>query len=330
MLEHGGRLRRAALEYGIPTEDWLDLSTGLAPYAWPLASVPPDIWQRLPEEGDGLEEAACAYYGARFLLPVAGSQAAIQSLPGLFRGCRVGIVEPCYAEHRRAWEMAGFAPISLASEADVDTRLEQLDVLALVNPNNPTGRLFRVEQLLHWHAALARRDGCLIVDEAFVDTTPEHSLASYSHLQGLIVLRSLGKFFGLGGARLGFVLAAESVLLQLAETLGPWTISGPTRHVGQRALADRSSQDSWRSRLLADGERLAALLCARGLKPAGGCALFQWIEHPDARALQDCLARQGVLIRLFPERAAVRIGLPGDESGWRRLDTALQAFAEVS
>ena len=85
MLEHGGRLRKAAMQYGIPEADWLDLSSGLAPWPFPIPEIPLRAWARLPENDDGLEQAACEYYGTPHVLPVAGSQAAIQLLPRLRR-----------------------------------------------------------------------------------------------------------------------------------------------------------------------------------------------------------------------------------------------------
>jgi cobalamin biosynthetic protein CobC len=97
LLEHGGRLRAAAQRYGIAEGDWLDLSTGIAPYGWPLPSVPAAAWARLPELDDGLEAAARQYYGTPALLPVAGSQAAIQALPRLRGHCRVGVLSPAVA-----------------------------------------------------------------------------------------------------------------------------------------------------------------------------------------------------------------------------------------
>ena len=93
-LHHGGRLREAAQAYGIPLEEWLDLSTGINPNGWPVPVLPAACWQRLPEQGDGLEQAAADYYGSTYLLPVAGSQAAIQLLPRLRRPGRVGILQP--------------------------------------------------------------------------------------------------------------------------------------------------------------------------------------------------------------------------------------------
>ncbi|WP_376781471.1 aminotransferase class I/II-fold pyridoxal phosphate-dependent enzyme, partial [Pseudomonas oryzihabitans] len=138
MLEHGGRLRRAARRYDIPLADWLDLSTGLAPWPWPLPEIPASAWARLPEPDDGLVEAACACYRASAALPVAGSQAAIQALPTLRPAARVAVLAPCYAEHALAWRRAGHEVLEW-DETGIATHLDQLDVVVVVNPNNPTG-----------------------------------------------------------------------------------------------------------------------------------------------------------------------------------------------
>lgn len=329
MLEHGGRLRAASLRYGIALADWLDLSTGIAPYGWPLPAIPGSAWTRLPEQNDGLEIAARDYYGVSNLLPVAGSQAAIQALPRLLRDARVGIVSPAYAEHAAAWQREGHRLLEL-SEGGIERALERLDVLLLVNPNNPTGRRIEPQRLLDWHARLAERGGWLVVDEAFIDCTPEFSLAAFSDRPGLIVLRSFGKFFGLAGIRLGFVLAHPAVLEPLAELLGPWTVSGPSRVVATALLQDHAGQRLQRERLLADGERLATLLSEQGLPPTGGCALFQFCCTPQASLLHEFLACQGILTRLFVSPLSLRFGLPADEHGWQRLQQALAAFAKES
>ncbi|MBC9250230.1 threonine-phosphate decarboxylase [Pseudomonas alcaligenes] len=323
MLEHGGRLRAAAQRYGIALADWLDLSTGIAPYGWALPAIPASAWQRLPESDDGLEALARDYYGAPALLPVAGSQAAIQALPRLRRGARVGVLTPAYAEHAAAWRREGH-PLQELGEGAVDRALERLDVLVVVNPNNPSGRLLERRQLLDWHARLAERGGWLVVDEAFMDCTPEHSLAADSHLPGLIVLRSFGKFFGLAGIRLGFVLAESELLERLAEPLGPWAVSGPARAVASALLGDVEGQQRQRERLRGDGLRLAVLLSTYGLAPAGGTALFQLVGHPQAVGLHGYFARRGILLRLFAETRCLRFGLPPDEVGWQRLEQALQ------
>ncbi|MBS0512539.1 MAG: threonine-phosphate decarboxylase [Proteobacteria bacterium] len=322
MLEHGGRLRRAAARHGIPLADWLDLSTGINPVAYPVPPVSAEVWQRLPEEDDGLQEIAAAYFGTHELLPVAGSQAAIQALPALLPGARVSLLAPSYAEHAHAWR--GRA-VHQCDAAELDAAVDRSDVVVLVNPNNPSGVHFARDSLLEWHTRLARRGGWLIVDEAFSDAEPGASLAAQAGLPGLVVLRSLGKFFGLAGARVGFVLAPAALRLQLAEALGPWAISGPGRHAARHALADCDWQQRMRHKLAADGARLAALLQEAGLGNASGPALFKWFAHPRAAALHAALARRGILVRLFDTPASLRLGLPADEAGWARLRAGLGA-----
>jgi len=320
MLEHGGRIRAAAQRYGIPESDWLDLSTGINPDGWPVPAVPAEIWQALPQDDDGLVAAACAYYGTTRLLAVSGSQAAIQTLPSLRSPSKVALVAPSYAEHAHAWRRCGHEVVGVPAEEILQA---DADVKVVVNPNNPTGKLFSRDELLDLHAQLAARGGWLVVDEAFIDATPEHSLASVCPLPGLIVLRSLGKFFGLAGARVGFVLAEEDILQQLAELLGPWPIAAPSRHVATLALRDTEWQHAVRESLPQAAQRLAELLRAHDLEPSGGCTLFQWVCRADAANVHEQLARQGVLTRLFEHPASVRFGLPRDEAQWDRLADAL-------
>lgn len=325
MLEHGGRLHEAARRYAIPSGDWLDLSTGINPRGWPVPELPPEVWRRLPEEDDGLEHAARNYYGCISLLPVAGSQAAIQALPLLRPACRVGIISPGYAEHAQAWRRAGHEVIPLTPE-DIPRTLDDLGALVIIHPNNPTGHAFDPARLLDWHAHLAARGGWLVVDEAFIDATPALSLARHVPLAGLVVLRSLGKFFGLAGARVGFVLAEPPLLEALRERLGPWGIAHPSRHIARLALADEAWQATTRARLPQDSMRLAQLLAAYDLAPHGGCALFQWVCTPKAAHIHEALARRGILTRLFASPASLRFGLPASAAEWGRL---AQALAEV-
>lgn len=323
MLEHGGRLRRAAKAYGIPLADWLDLSTGINPQGYPVPPVPSSAWLRLPEDDDGLEAAAAQYYGSAELLPVAGSQAAIQALPAVLPGERVSVLAPAYAEHAQAWRARHAQAVS--AEA-MEAAVARSDIVVLVQPNNPTGVHFGRERLLDWHARLARRGGWLVVDEAFIDTEPEYSLVPRAGTDGLVVLRSLGKFFGLAGARVGFVFAPAAVRTALAERLGPWTLAGPARWAACHALDDRAWQARTRSALQAAGTRLHALLAAHGL-PACGPALFKLVLTPDADRLQAAFARRGILLRRFEAPQGLRFGLPPDEAGWARLAAALEACA---
>ncbi|WP_459871337.1 threonine-phosphate decarboxylase CobD [Endothiovibrio diazotrophicus] len=322
MLEHGGQLEAASRRYGIPRECWLDLSTGINPLGWPVPTPPPAVWRRLPEEKDGLAEAARVYYGAEALLPTAGSQAAIQLLPQMRSPCRVALLAPAYGEHERAWREAGHGVTAFADE-EVEPVLDRLDVVVVVNPNNPTGRRVPREVLLRWHRRLAVRGGWLVVDEAFMDADPLESLVAGPPRAGLIVLRSLGKFFGLAGLRVGFVIGEWPLLASLGERLGPWAVSHPARWVATRALGDRAWQARERPRLVGASRRLQRLLGASGLAPAGGCELFQYVATRDEEGIAERLARCGILVRRFERPRALRFGLPGEEEQWSRLARAL-------
>ena len=330
MLEHGGNLHDAVAHYGIARSDWLDLSTGINPQAYPVPTLAADAWHRLPESSSELVAAACACYGAPSMLPVAGTQAAIQALPQLrLHGngvSRVVVAAPAYAEHAYRWAQAGHQLLE-TPYADLAAMVDQCDVMVICNPNNPTGARVAPATLHAWAQRLALRGGWLVVDEAFADTTQELSVAASAGAQdGLIVLRSIGKFFGLAGLRLGFVAAQPALLTALQDWLGPWSVSAPAQQIGSAALRDTVWQAATRARLLADGARLHDMLAACGIH-ASGSALYQWWPQENAADFHDWMARQGIWLRLFTHGAGgIRSGLPPDESGWQRLQVALQKW----
>ncbi len=323
MLEHGGHLLDAAEKYNRPKELWIDLSTGINPNGWPIPEIPVECWQRLPETADNLTAAAKQYYQADSILPVAGSQAAIQVLPLLRPHSKVGVFSPAYAEHAYSWKKANHEIIVLTTET-IDAQIQQLDVLIVINPNNPTCERFSKEQLLAWHKILQQHNGWLIIDEAFIDTTAEYSLSSYPATTGLIILRSIGKFFGLAGIRCGFVIASENILTALDEYMGPWTISHPSRYIATAAISDSVWQQSICQQLKVQTKRLNSLLTQYGLNPDGYTDLFQWIKHPQAQQIHQSLAKQGVLTRLFLQPSSLRLGLAKDEQQWLDLEQALK------
>jgi len=322
-LSHGGDLVAATRRFGLPPGGWLDLSTGINPDPWPAPPLPPAVLARLPLEDGALEAAAAAYYGSDALLPVPGSQAAIQCLPSLRPPGEVAVLGPTYAEHAHRWRAAGHR-VTETDAAGVEAGLDRWSVVVVVNPDNPSGRRLARERLEGWREALAARGGWLVVDEAFADLTPEASLAPRAGAPGLVVLRSLGKFFGLAGLRLGFVLAERAVLAPLAEALGPWAVSGPARWWGTLALRDRAWQGRARARLVEAAARLDRCLAARGWEVSGGTALFRWLPGDEAPARQAALARAGVWTRVYAAPLGLRIGLP-PAGAWARLEAALEA-----
>lgn len=326
LIAHGGNLHEAARRYGIAWDAWIDLSTGINPHGYPVPPVPAAAWRRLPDDGDGFAACAARYYGApdeQHVLPVAGSQAAIRALPALLPRARVAVAPLTYGEYAPAFAQAGHELTAL----DVLQETLPDDVLHAIvaNPDNPTATRLDAHTLLRWYAQLAARGGTLIVDEAFADAlAPVHSasLAREVVREGLVVLRSPGKFFGLAGARCGFALAQPALLAALRAKLGAWTVSGPARHAVAHAFDDTQWQAAMRTRLAEESARLEALLRTHGFTPHA-TPLFAWIVDARAEALQHALAQRAVWTRRFDAPASLRFGLPASESEWQRFETAL-------
>ena len=323
-MRHGGSLGEARAAYGEPAEGWIDLSTGINPHAYPVA-LPPRALARLPDPEDAarLEALARETYrapGSAAVLAVPGTQAAIQLLPTLVTPCRVGIVTPTYAEHAAAWSRAGHA-VREVSGLDAEA-----DVLVLANPNNPDGSIVPQDAVLDRAGRAAAQGGLVLVDEAFADVAPGASVAPWAGRPGLVVLRSFGKFYGLAGPRLGFVLGPEDLLGRLRGLIGPWAVSGPALEAGLAALGDRAWAAAMRVRLAASALTLDACLARHGLAVIGGTSLFRLVETPDAARLHHALARRGLWTRRFARWPYwLRLGLPPDERGLQRLDRALGA-----
>jgi len=323
MLEHGGNLRDAARHYG--RDDWIDLSTGINPHGYPAPTPSPGAWLRLPEPDPALLAAACAYYQAPHVLPVAGTQAAIQALPRLRAPSRVAVSAPSYAEHAHHWGQHGHR-LRQVAYAELEAAVDVSDVVVVVNPNNPTGETIAPERLLDWAKRLQARGGWLVVDEAFGDTATMLSVAMHASQPGLIVLRSIGKFFGLAGLRLGFVAAHDSLLRDLADLLGPWTISGPAQEIALTALTDSAWQQATRASLRQSGDRMSRLLLDHGIA-SSGTALFRWWPQTQPEAFHTHMAARGIWCRLFRDAGrGIRVGLPAGEPEWHRFEHALHEW----
>jgi len=324
---HGGRIDLAASLYPSAPKPWIDLSTGINPAPWPVGPIPLARYQRLPlsREIAGMTEAAAAFYGLpadAVILPAPGSELAIRLLPRMIGSGRVGILAPTYGSHAQAWREAGADISEFAALPDPDR--DDCKTLIVVNPNNPDGRVFARADLAAFALKWAARGRRLIVDEAFADLQPDLSLLALPELPaGTTVLRSLGKFFGLAGLRVGFVVVSEPDATAWRQLLGDWPVSGPACEIATAALRDTNWIAATRTRLAADRERLDGLLGNAGLRLLGGTDLFGLFEAPDATDLLDHFARAGILVRGFASAPRqYRFGLPADEVAWQRLESA--------
>lgn len=200
------------------------------------------------------------------------------------------------------------------------------DALVICNPNNPDGRSLKPKQILA-HLHKEKGHPLVIVDEAFADfEEPSVSLAPSLPQVGLVILRSFSKPYGLGGLRLGCALTRSGIAETIHEAVGPWQVSGPAIEIGKLAFAHGAWREATRDRLVADAERLDALLRDAGLKLVGGTALFRLVASDRDGEIFEELGQAGIFVRRFSDHADwLRFGIPGDEEEWARLARALKA-----
>jgi cobalamin biosynthetic protein CobC len=329
-LLHGGNLAAARRLFPDAPEPFIDLSTGINPRSYPVPKLSSDVFARLPEPSalDRLAAVAAVAYGApsrHHVVPAPGTQLLLPPVAALVPPGRAAVLGPTYAEFSRVAALVGH---DVTEVTDIG-QLEDADLAVIVNPNNPDGRVFNKHELLDLADARGHRGGLLVIDEAFMDVGPlDASLCGEVARGEIVVLRSFGKFFGLGGLRLGFALAAPELAARLAAALGPWAVSGPAIAVGQTALADAAWSRAMRERLEGEARRLDAVLVGAGIEVVGETSLFRLVRTSLADRLFHHLGDAGILVRRFPEQTAwLRFGLPGSEAAWERLHSALAEFS---
>jgi cobalamin biosynthetic protein CobC len=324
-IEHGGDLAAARRLFPGAPEPFIDLSTGINPYPYPIPSLPADLFTRLPEPGDlaRLAAAAAQAYGApspAHVAPASGTQILLSLVATSLSPGRAAVLGPTYSEHSRVAAASGHRVEEITDIAG----LHGADLAIVVNPNNPNGRMVAPEALLAAAEHLSPR-GLLVVDKAFMDVTAHGaSLVGDAGRRNIVELRSFGKFYGLAGVRLGFAVAEPAMVEQLASWLGPWPVSGVAAAIGTKALQDQPWIEMTRARLARAAARLDRLLTGAGLAIIGGSALFRLVETPIADEIFQQLGRAGLLVRRFSQPATwLRFGLPASEAGWQRLAAAL-------
>lgn len=303
--DHGGNIDAAILRFGGTRASWIDLSTGISPWPYPHSPIPQHVMQALPNAQESAQLSAAARRFWRVpkdasILAAPGASALIARIPAIRESERVRIDGPTYNEHAAAFQAAGWEIVRKNASA-----------MVIVNPNNPNGKTWVASNL----------SGALrIIDESFCDIAPEHSLIAEAARPDTIVLKSFGKFWGMGGLRLGFAIGPEAILAPLRDWLGPWPVSGPALAIGTQALNDETWAQAHRLRLAQAAQRLDTILLSKGAKLVGGTSLFRLYDVGDASTWQDRLARQHIWSRIFPYNAKwLRLGLP-PEDGWARLE----------
>lgn len=308
--DHGGGVDAAAAAFGGAREDWLDLSTGINPVPYPRPTIADDAWVSLPDQAarDAIKTAAREFWNVpetAAVLAVPGASSAIAQIPRLAQAGDVHIPGPTYNEHAASFAATGWRVTQSPETASASIH---------VHPNNPDGREWRAKDI---------RGALRIIDESFCDVIPDATLISEATQPGTLILKSFGKFWGLAGLRLGFVIGDPVLVERLGAMLGPWAVSGPALTTGTAALRNSDWAAATRTRLQQDADRLDQLVLKKDARLVGGTSLFRLYEVADAAQWQHTLAHHHIWSRIFPYNPKwLRLGLPVP-TGWDRLEAAL-------
>lgn len=320
---HGGGIRQAAAQFGLPVESFIDFSSNVNVLAPTVAAVEWEQWRseigRYPEpDSQGLSEQLARFYHVSpdHIVPTAGASEALYLSARLFAGSKVVVVEPAFSEYSRAFSGSLCSLEKILLEPDLWDRpatlwaekLDPFDVVVLGNPNNPTGSFQSLSELTGLFDRRWTRPKRWIIDEAFIEFVAgsEHEtlLGQLTNYPSLIILRSLTKSWRIPGLRLGF-LATAGQIEGLRQMQPPWSINGIVHAWAKHFLVEARRTDYLASlKTLTDlGEDFQkSLRCVPGIGVHASAANFLLVELTDlsldAARIYSELGRRGILVRV--------------------------------
>ncbi|MBO2616444.1 histidinol-phosphate transaminase [Shewanella algae] len=211
------------------------------------------------------------------------------------------------------------------------TQAQGAKLLFICNPNNPTGTWVSQGEILRILEAMP--DTLVVVDEAYIEFSPELSAASLlKEYPNLVVLRTLSKAFALAGARCGFMLANEGIIEMVKQVLAPYPVPVPVARLAALALSPEgiARMQADVALLKTQGQRVAAALERLGARvlPSGGNYLLAYFA--DAPKMREQLQRFGIVARSYRDPRlvdAIRFSF-SDDSDTERLLAALSQVQE--
>ncbi len=279
IYDHGGNIFSVARQRGFSATESIDFSASINPLGLSAnvknaISTAIDSLIHYPDNSCGeLKQTLAEIHGltAEHFSIANGSTETIYNLPAMIRGKKALIVSPAFSEYAYAlqqhhWEVRHFI---LSADNDFDLDLNQLeaaleegyDALYICNPGNPSGKLFPPETITEIYRLCGEFGTFMVLDEAFIDFCPESSAAE-EILKGEhgIVLRSMTKFYGFPGLRLGYALAVPSLISRLSAMGGPWSVNTLAQAAGLAALRDKEYAASTLTYMEAERKRMFSLL----------------------------------------------------------------------
>jgi histidinol-phosphate aminotransferase len=216
--------------------------------------------------------------------------------------------EPTYSLHTLIPSIAGTATVQVARthelSLDVDSavgviRERQPDIVILCSPNNPTGDVTPRSAV---RVVLEEAPGLVVIDEAYGDFAGDDASARslIRDHPNLVITKTFSKAWRLAGVRIGYLLASEDVVSDLARVRLPYHLSAPTQVVGRAALRHAGETLRFVHAICEERDRIAVELQALGLKTYPSKANFVLFEVDDPQETWESLIARDILVRAYP------------------------------
>lgn len=359
MSSHGGKVLSFAKQLAVPPDTILDFSAsinplGISPSARRAVHDAMKLAVHYPEIGSpALCEALAEYHSipAGTLSVANGSTELIHLIPRLFRRAmgRALIIAPAFSEYANSLFLAGwkFNYLTLNHEegfalntADLATELAKgYDICFFSNPGNPTGRIYTLEEIETVYR-LCKSSGCFFVlDEAFIDFSEEYSSKFLIPVSDSgVILRSMTKFFGFPGIRVGYAIASTEVTARIKRFLPTWNVGVIQQAAALAALSD--TKHCRRTMEIVEKERRALFSSLSGLpgltvfEGSANYLLLRIDSGLTAGKLQHELLKELVLIRDCSDFEGLdnrffRVAVKGREENKKLLQAIARALRDI-
>lgn len=318
---HGGNISEIARRYGLKPEDIIDFSASINPLGMSRKAERAivnrlDAVLHYPEQFAG---SLVSEIGKFHDIPEScimagnGSTELIYLIPRVFRPKKALIIIPTFSEYRNALELVGCQTdrFPLPEENGFRPEAGQLlnvlekryDIMYICNPGNPTGTLIPKRDILEIADKVLKYGTLCIVDEAFIDFAEEESVKKTAiERQNLMVLRSMTKFFGIPGMRVGFAVSSKENIDRMMAYKEPWSVNALGSIAAVESLKDAEYIEESRMYIAKERDSLfSGLADIEWLSPFPSVANYILVridrEDLDADRLFGILAKEGILIR---------------------------------
>lgn len=313
---HGGDILTASKQFGVET--FIDFSANINPLGPPVAvrEAINNGLSSIMQYPDPAHRTLKAKISKQLTIPdemILIGNGAAECMALCIQGLqpkRVGVIYPCFSEYEQLALKFGAEVKACygleennfqASLEDIFSLLEETDLLFLGHPNNPTGNLYAYHELIQIAEFAKKFNTYLVVDEAFIDfiegyeqLTLINEITNYSNV---IIIRSMTKFYAIPGLRLGYMVAAPSIINTCKNKQVTWSVNQLALLAGEACFEDVSFSEQTVKLIQSERNYLENHIKCKVYPSLVNYLLLKLPDELPAEALQANLGKKGILIR---------------------------------